>query len=258
MARPSLATVGAFASSIAVVLWVLPAAGQDPASAPPPQVVIVRPTTGPSSPAEEAYLVRTVPVEPPPPRDPQSSFTFSVGWASLNSSGGDTILDEVDGYYFDTDFSYRLKPDSPLWLGISFNGSYFHEEDDQEVTGGVIPTEVEVDAALSTFCIEPRLTFLLLPRRDRGPYVAGKLGAGLLIADYWASRIVERPGGFGVDTEGDTTFAFEVRPGVQVGYTGGPWALGVEAYEMWAWGDFNELGDQLNELRIGFFFTLRH
>jgi len=49
-----------------------------------------------------------------------------------------------------------------------------------------------------------------------------------------------------------------VRPGVQVGYSGGAWALGAEVSEMWAWGDFDELGDQLNELRVGFFFTLKY
>jgi hypothetical protein len=99
---------------------------------------------------------------------------------------------------------------------------------------------------------------VLLPKKDRGPYVAAKLGAGLLIADYWATSVVQRPAGVFFDSDGDTAFAFEVRPGVQLGYCGGKWALGAEVSEMWAWGDFDQLGDQLNELRVGFFFTLRY
>jgi hypothetical protein len=259
MLRP---TIPALACGVILLLLGSGAAGQvqqEPAeptaTAPPPNVIVVRPTTQPSPPPD-AYVVRPVPIGPPP--SPRTSFTFSAGWASLNSSGGDSMLDEVDGYYFDTEFSFRLKADSPLWLGVSFNGSYFDEEHDVVVDTGVFPTEAEVDAAISTFCIEPRLTFLLLPRRDKGPYLAAKLGAGLLIADYWATSIVERPAGFFVDSEGDTTLAFEVRPGLQLGYSGGPWVVGAEVSEMWAWGDFNAIGDELNELRVGVFFTMRY
>jgi hypothetical protein len=270
MQFPSAATVGAVALGVASLFCHSGAAAQTtapapgsaptvaPATAPPPDRVIMQPTNPPGGPPEDVYLVRTVPLEPQPPLNPSTSFTFSAGYANLNSSGGKTILDDVDGYYFDTDFSFRLKPDGPLWAGISFNGSYFHEEHDQDISGTIVPTDTEVDAAVSTFCIEPRLTFVLLPKKAKGPYIAGKLGAGLLIADYWASRIVERPSGFFIDSEGDTTFAFEVRPGAQFGYSGGPWVIGAEVSEMWAWGDFNRLGDELNELRIGFFFTLRY
>ena len=262
MARATGPAVTALVGGITFLLLSSRADGQaqpEPAptsTAPPPEVVIA-PTTRPAPPPD-SYVFHPVPAEPLPPPSPRTSFTFSVGYAALNTSGGDTLLDEVDGYYFDSDFSFRLKGDSPLWLGISFNGSYFDEEEDVVIDTGVFPTEVEVDAAVSTFCIEPRLTLVLLPRRDKGPYVAGKLGMGLLIADYWATQVVERPAGFFLDSEGDTTFAFEVRPGLQVGYSGGPWVVGAEVSEMWAWGDFNELGDQINELRIGVFFTLRY
>ena len=262
MARVTVPAVAGLVWGITLLLPGTGAAGQaqqetaqpPTSSAPPPDVIIVGSTTRPVPPPD-TYVVRPVPIGPPP--SPRSSFTISLGYARLDSSGGDTIVDEADGYYFDTEFSFRAKPESPLWFGFSLNGSYFDESEDVVVSGGVFPTEVEVDASLSTFCIEPRLTFVLLPRREKGPYAAVKLGAGLLIADYWASRIVERPSGFFIDSEGDTTFAFEVRPGFQLGYTGGSWVVGAEVYEMWAWGDFNELGDQLNELRIGGFFTFR-
>ena len=215
-------------------------------------------TTVPSSPPEpQVVFVRPMPPEPAPPLEPRTSFSFSVGWARLNASGGDSPVDGADGWYLDTEFSYKLKPDKPLWLGISFNGSYYDESEDKRLDT-VIPSEVELDASLSTFCIEPRLTYVLLPRRDKGIYLAGKLGAGLLIADYWATSVVERPGGFFIDSDGDTTFAFLVRPGAQFGYSGGKWMVGAEVSEMWAWGDFNALGDELNELRAGFFFTFNY
>jgi len=40
--------------------------------------------------------------------------------------------------------------------------------------------------------------------------------------------------------------------------TAGKWMVGAEVSEMWAWGDFNALGDELNELRAGFFFTFNY
>lgn len=219
------------------------ATGQEAPPAEPPPVIIV-PQPAPPPP-------------PLPPREPTTSFTFSGGWARLESDG-DSLVDGEDGYYFDLDFSFRGDVESPLWFGISFNGSYFDDDRETVIDTGVIPTELEVYGQLSNFAIEPRLTFVLLPRRDSGIYLAGRLGAGLLITDYWATSVVERPGGFFVDSEGDTVAAFEVRPGVQVGYAGGAWAVGAEASNMWAWGDFGPIGDELQESRIGIFFTLRY
>ena len=60
-----------------------------------------------------------------------------------------------------------------------------------------------------------------------------------------------------IDGEGETVFAFEVRPAVQLGFSGGSWVVGAEVSQMWAWGDFDPLGDQLYETRAGIFFTFR-
>ena len=206
---------------------------------------------------EPVAVVYARPAPPPPPSEATTAVTFSAGWARLEGEG-DSLLDGEDGYYFDTEFSFRQNTSSPLWLGVSFNFSYFEEERDADVDSTFFPTEVEVAGQLSNFAIEPRLTFVLLPRGERGIYLAGKLGAGLLITDFWATTIVERPGGFFIDSEGDTVAAFEVRPGVQLGYTGGAWAIGAEVSNMWAWGDFGAVGDQLQETRAGIFFTVKH
>jgi len=216
------------------------------------------PVPGPP-PGEPFVYVHPIPVGPPlPPPDPTFSFTFSGGWSRLETDG-DSLVDGEDGYYFDFDFAGRPKTNSPLWLGVGFGGSYFEQSEETEVNGGAIPTFVEVDAALSLFTIEPRLTYVLLPRKDRGLYLAGRIGAGLLIADYWVTQVVQRPLGFFVDGDEDTVAAFEVRPAAQIGYCGGNWVVGAEVSQMWAWGDFGDaLGDQITELRAGFFFTLRY
>lgn len=233
---------------LAALVGVLPAAAalaqQAPPTSPDEPVIVVRPTP-------------VAPAPPPVPPEPVFSVTFSGGYARLESDG-DSILDNQDGYYFDFDFAGRPGPTSPLWLGVGIGGSYFEESEETQVDTGGFPTFVEVDAAISLFTIEPRATFVVLPREDRGLYLAGRMGAGLLIADYWATGIVERPGGIFIDGEGETVFAFEVRPAAQLGFCGGPWVLGAEVSQMWAWGDFDSLGDQLTETRLGIFFTVRH
>jgi opacity protein-like surface antigen len=262
----SVAKLLLLAAGTACLLRGSPAAAQTTAPAPGPSEAPAptysppppRYSPAPAPPPPNVYVLEPVPLAPMRPVDPNSSFTFSVGYARLESSGGNSKLDGTDGWYLDSDFEFRLKPGGPLWAGFSLSGSYFEESSNKRIDTTVLPTEAEVDAAVSNFSIEPRLTLVLLPKQSRGPYLAGRIGAGLLIADYWATSFVERPGGVFIDSEGDTTFAFEVRPGAQFGYCGGPWVVGAEVSEMWAWGDFNRLGDQLNELRVGFFFTMRY
>jgi len=208
-------------------------------------------------PGEPVAVIYARPAPMPPPSEATTAVTFSAGWARLEGEG-DSLIDGEDGYYFDTEFSFRRDTSSPLWMGVSFNFSYFEEERDVQADSTILPTEVDVAAQLSNFAIEPRITYVLLPRRDKGIYLAGKLGVGLLITDYWATAVVERPAGLFIDSEGDTVAAFEVRPGVQVGYSGGAWAVGAEVSNMWAWGDFGPVGDQLQETRLGIFFTMKH
>jgi hypothetical protein len=231
----------------AVLAWLMSAAGASAQEAPPPEepIIVLRPV--PAGP----------PPEPLPPQDPRFSVTFSGGYSRVEADG-DSILDGEDGWYFDFDFAGRASDTSPLWLGVGIGGSYYDQSEEARIESGVFPTFVEVDAAMSLFTIEPRATFVVLPREDRGLYLAGRLGAGLLIADYWATGIVERPAGIFIDGDGETVFAFEVRPAAQLGFCGGPWVLGAEVSQMWAWGDFDPLGDQLTETRFGIFFTLRH
>src|SRR5687768_4250433 len=111
MLRYGTLVVGCFGF---VWAWCAPAAAA--AQEPPPGepvAVYVRPAPPPLA---------------PPPSEATSAFTFSVGWARLEGDG-DSLIDGEDGYYFDTDFSFRPNTESPLWLGISFNGSYFEEEE---------------------------------------------------------------------------------------------------------------------------------
>jgi hypothetical protein len=83
--------------------------------------------------------------------DPGFSTNFSGGWSQIYTDG-DSLLDESDGWYLDSDFAGRVAP--ALWLGLSFNGSYHNAEED--LAGGF----AQVEADLSLFAIEPRLRYV--------------------------------------------------------------------------------------------------
>ena len=187
-------------------------------------------------------------------------FLFSVGWSTLHTDGK-SVLDNEDGWYIDSEILYQLQPESPLWLGVGFAGSYFEADRDFDFGSGLITNELEVSADLGLFAIEPRLTYVLLPRGkdDRSLFLTGRLGAGLLIADQSQLSVIETGNIVTFSGDSDTTFAFEVRPAVQVGYSGGHWQAGAEFSYMWAWGDFDPLNSNtIEEARAGVFFRFSY
>jgi Outer membrane protein beta-barrel domain len=184
------------------------------------------------------------------------SFNLSAGWAQLQTDD-ESLLDDQDGWYLDSDFGWRVGPG--FWLALGFTGSYY-SADEEFSTGGAFPTEVDISADLSLFAIEPRIRYVF-QTGDGGPglYVAPRIGAGLLIADLEALDVVEGPGGgFTVSGEDETEFGFEVRPAIEVGFSGGAWAVGAEASYMLAWIDAGSAGDTLEELRAGIFFRVSY
>lgn len=188
-------------------------------------------------------------------------FNISTGYAQLYTDKSGSLLDEEEGWYIDTEFSFQLAPDSPLWLGFAFGGSYFNADKDFVSGGVLVPTETEVWADLALITLEPRVRYVFAPggRDEPGIYVAPRVGAGLLIADVVASSITELPGG-SIEIEGasETEWAFEVRPAIEIGFSGGPWVLGAEASYMIAWMDNDAVGDSLEEMRVGIFFRVAY
>jgi hypothetical protein len=188
-------------------------------------------------------------------------FLFSVGWSTLHTDGK-SVLDNEDGWYIDSEILYQLQPESPLWLGVGFAGSYFEADRDFDFGSGLITNELEVSADLGLFAIEPRLTYVLLPRKtgDNGLFLSGRLGAGLLIADQSQLSVIETGNVVTFSGDSDTTFAFEVRPrrpsGLQRRTLAG---RGAEFSYMWAWGDFDPLNSNtLEEGRAGVFFRFTY
>jgi hypothetical protein len=183
-----------------------------------------------------------------------TSTNFSIGWSEIRTENGDSLLDGTDGWFIDTDFAWRINPDSPLWLSFGVAGSYYNESED--VSSGVGFNETDIEFDLAMFALEPRLRFVIQPGGEGpGIYIAPRIGAGLLIADIDAASITEFPGGgFSVSGDSETEFWFEVRPAIELGFSGGAWAVGAEASYMWAWADEDAIGDTLEELRLGIFF----
>jgi hypothetical protein len=177
------------------------------------------------------------------------STNLSAGWSQIYTEN-ESVLDESDGWYLDSDFAGQVAPS--LWLGLSFNGSYHSPDENLGV--------VQVEADLSLFAIEPRLRYVFRTSEDGpGLYVAPRIGAGLLIADIYAVSFVDTPGGgFVVSGEDETELGFLVRPAIEVGFSGGAWAIGAEASYMFAWVDAGSAGDTIQEFRAGFFIRFAY
>lgn len=183
------------------------------------------------------------------------SFKVSGGWAKLRTK--DTpFLDQRDGWYFDTDLSWRLTAGSPLQMGIGVSGSYYTADEFRDIPE-LSPDPVEVNVDMGLYTIEPRLRYVFTTNSDgTGFYVAPRIGAGLLVANFELLAEVEGPGGGLFRGENDTNFGYHVRPALEIGVTDGQLTLGAEASYLWGWVDLGSVGDKVEELRAGVFFRI--
>ena len=182
------------------------------------------------------------------------SLHVSGGWSKLNTEG--SLLDNRDGWYFDTDLSWRLTPGSPFQLGVGVSGSYYTADEFRD-DPALSPMPIAVDVDMGLYTIEPRLRYVFTSNSDgTGLYVAPRIGAGLLIANYELLGEVSGPDGFLFRGENDTSFGYHVRPGLEVGVTDGRLTLGAEASYLWGWVDLGSVGDEVQELRAGVFLRI--
>src|SRR3954447_24595540 len=84
-----------------------------------------------------------------PPPDEDTSYSsqwrlwLSGGYARLGSNG-DTILDNVDGWYLDAQFAKRINASAPWWIGLSLSTSYYKQ--DNTVPTGTTGVDQEIQA----------------------------------------------------------------------------------------------------------------
>jgi hypothetical protein len=115
---------------------------------------------------------------------------------------------------------------------------------------------VRLFSDLETFSFEGRAA-LPISIGGRGFFVMPQLGAGLLVDSYSIDKLTPAGSVTFIDTANHTGAAFDLRPGIQAGYSWGWGSVGGEVSYMAAWGDFGRLGSVAQEIRAGIFFRAR-
>lgn len=191
-----------------------------------------------------------------------SSYTISAGYSNIQISHNAGLFYSRDGGYADGEVLWRLPNISfPLLLGGSISGSSYGESEHVPVTftdGTPGFVRLYSDQGLVAFEGRAAVPFSFGSRGDTGFFVVPKLGAGLLIDTYAIDRIVPSSNGLDyIHTSWHDGAAFDIRPGIQGGYSWGWGSAGIEASYMAAFGDFGRLGSIAQEVRIGAFFRVK-
>jgi hypothetical protein len=187
-----------------------------------------------------------------------ASFTVSTGYSNIQIGPHSKLFFERNGAYIDGDVLWRV-PDVgfPLLLGVGISGSGYST--DQHISGTFADGSfgfARLFSDLGTFSLEGRAA---LPVRigHTGFFVMPQLGAGLLVDSYSIDKLTPAGNFTFIDTDDHVGAAFDLRPGIQAGYSWGWGSAGAEVSYMAAWGDFGRLGSRAQEIRAGVFFRVR-
>jgi hypothetical protein len=214
------------------------------------------------------------PVEPPPgqppqnPNNPQPTYVAPnpnqsyynaqnqvVSWQyELNIAGGysNVIFDHTgglnynrDGGYIDFGANFNLPGTRPIVLGA-----------DMTATGTFDSYNVnfqDLYSEITMVALEGRAELPLAFNQNQGLFFTPRIAAGPLLDDFYAQLPFST-------YHHHTGVAFELRPGMKVGYRflpGGTASVGLDASYMAAWGDFGNFGSFGQEVRVGAFFSWR-
>lgn len=192
-----------------------------------------------------------------------TSFTISAGYSNVQTSHNNgTLFFSRSGGYVDGEFLWRVPNDAhfPFLIGAGLSGSGYYDFMHVPITfPDGTPGRARLESDLSFVSIEARAAVPISfgRRHGQGFFIMPKLGAGLLIDDYAIDSATNSGGVTFFDTHYHDGAAFDIRPGIQAGYSWGWASAGLDASYMAAFGDFGRLGSIAQEVRIGAFFRVR-
>jgi hypothetical protein len=186
------------------------------------------------------------------------SFTVTGGYSDIQLGPHSKLFFDHNGGYIDGAAMWRLNtPDFPLLLGVGLSGSGYSEREHLFVTfpdGTTGSGHLYSDVGF--FSLEARAAIPLRLGRS-GFFVMPQIGAGLLVDSYSIDTLVPVAGNTFIETEDHDGAAFDIRPGIQLGYSWDWASVGADLSYMAAWGDFGQLGNSAREFRAGVFFRVR-
>jgi hypothetical protein len=192
-------------------------------------------------------------------------FALTGGYSHMfPQKSGDLFFDK-DGAYIDGNFAYRL-PGSPvpIFAGVGVTASGYWESENSDIfflnnnnNNGFgynqnLYSDVELIEA------EPRLAVKLLIPGLPGFYIRPQIGAGLMVSNYSVDMVQTINNVSFIHTQYYTGAAFDIRPDVEAGWSFGRTSFGMDLSYMAAFGGFGQMGDVMQELRVGLFARFRY
>jgi hypothetical protein len=189
-------------------------------------------------------------------------FALTGGYSHMFPQRNGDLFFDKDGAYVDGNFAYRL-PGSPvpIYAGVGITASGYWDSENSDIfflnNNGFgynqnLYSDVELIEA------EPRLAVKLLIPGLPGFYVRPQIGAGLLVSNYSVDMVETINNVSFIHTQYYTGAAFDIRPDVEAGWSFGRASFGMDFSYMAAFGGFGQMGDVMQELRVGLFARFRY
>ena len=189
-------------------------------------------------------------------------FSLSGGYSHMYPEKAGSLFFDKDGEYVDANFAWRIPGvPYPVFFGAGLSASgYFDSQQNPYLyqnNGGDFFGTTNLYSDVENYSIEPRLAVRLVIPGLPGFYIRPQIGAGLLINNYSVDTSQPIGGITYIHTLNHTGAAFDIRPDVEAGIALGRTSFGMDLSYMAAWGDFGQLGRNVQELRAGVFVRFK-
>jgi len=187
-----------------------------------------------------------------------ADFTLSGGYSHFYPEHSGGLNFSKEGAFVDGDFAFRVPGPVPLFAGVGLSASgYWESSDFWFVDNNNFVQDRTLWSDVETVAVEPRLAVKLKIPGLEGFFVKPMIGAGLLVDDY----AIDTPSVINnvtfIQTFNHTGAAFEIRPAIEAGWSNRGLTFGGVVSYMAAWGGFGQMGDMMQELRVGLFVGFR-
>jgi hypothetical protein len=193
-------------------------------------------------------------------------FALTGGYSHMYPERDGGLFFDKDGAYVDANFAYRLPGlPVPIFAGVGVTASGYWDSQSSDIfflnnnnNSNNFGFNQNLYSDVELIEAEPRLAVKLVIPGLQGFYIRPQIGAGLLVDNYSVDTVETINNVSFIHTLYHTGAAFDIRPDVEAGWSLGRTSFGMDISYMAAFGGFGQMGDVLQELRVGAFVRFRY
>jgi hypothetical protein len=190
-------------------------------------------------------------------------FALTGGYSHMFPERVGGLFFDKDGEYIDANFAYRLPGlPVPIFAGIGLSASGYWDSQNSDIfflnNNNNFGFNQNLYSDVEMIEAEPRLALKLQIPGLPGFYIRPQIGAGLLVDNYSVDTVQTINSVSFIHTLYHTGAAFDIRPDVEAGWSFGRTSFGMDLSYMAAFGGFGQMGDVMQELRVGAFVRFRY